>query len=241
MEETNIYGVVLAGGKGTRMGNVEKPKQFMEVGGKPIIIHTLEKFVVNPQFERVIVLSPKQWITYTQDIIKKYILLSDKIDVIEGGATRNDTIMNAISHIEKFYGLDEETIIVTHDSVRPFVTHRILEDNIHYAKEYGACDTVIPATDTIVESMDNQKISNIPDRSKMYQGQTPQSFHAKRLREVFDELSEEEKTILTDACKILVLKGDAIHLVEGEVFNIKITYPYDLRVAESILGGNGVC
>ena len=199
----------------------------MEVGGKPIIIHTLEKFVVNPQFERVIVLSPKQWITYTQDIIKKYILLSDKIDVIEGGATRNDTIMNAISHIEKFYGLDEETIIVTHDSVRPFVTHRILEDNIHYAKEYGACDTVIPATDTIVESMDNQKISNIPDRSKMYQ--------------VFDELSEEEKTILTDACKILVLKGDAIHLVEGEVFNIKITYPYDLRVAESILGGNGVC
>ena len=121
MEKTNIYGVVLAGGKGTRMGNVEKPKQFMEVGGKPIIIHTLEKFVVNPQVERVIVLSPKQWITYTQDIIKKYILLSDKIDVIEGGATRNDTIMNAISHIEKFYGLDEETIIVTHDSVRPFV------------------------------------------------------------------------------------------------------------------------
>ena len=77
MEKTNVYGVVLAGGKGTRMGNVEKPKQFMEVGGKPIIIHTLEKFVVNPQFERVIVLSPKQWITYTQDIIKKYILLSD--------------------------------------------------------------------------------------------------------------------------------------------------------------------
>ena len=73
MEKTNIYGVVLAGGKGTRMGNVEKPKQFMEVGGKPIIIHTLEKFVVNPQFERVIVLSPNQWITYTQDIIKKYI------------------------------------------------------------------------------------------------------------------------------------------------------------------------
>lgn len=77
--------------------------------------------------------------------------------MIEGGATRNDTIMNAIGHIEKFYGLDEETIIVTHDSVRPFVTHRILEDNIHYAKEYGACDTVIPATDTIVESMDNQE------------------------------------------------------------------------------------
>ena len=237
MEKTNVYGVVLAGGKGTRMGNVEKPKQFMEVGGKPIIIHTLEKFVINPQFERVIVLSPKQWITYTRDIIRKYILLSDKIDVIEGGATRNDTIMNAISHIEKSYGLDDETIIVTHDSVRPFVTHRILEDNIRYAKEYGACDTVIPATDTIVESLDNKEISNIPDRSKMYQGQTPQSFKAKKLKELYEGLTEEEKEILTDACKIFVIKGQDVHLVEGEVFNIKITYPYDLRVAETLIKG----
>lgn len=241
MEKTNIYGVVLAGGQGTRMGNVEKPKQFMEVGGKPIIIHTLEKFVIHPQFEKVIVLSPKQWMTYTQDIIKKYISLSDKIDVIEGGETRNDTVMNSIRHIEQNYGLDDDTIIVTHDSVRPFVTHRILEENIRSAQEYGACDTVIPATDTIVESMNNQCITNIPDRSKMYQGQTPQSFKAKRLREVFEGLNEEEKTILTDACKILVLKGDKVQLVEGEVFNIKITYPYDLRVAESILGGAAIC
>ena len=164
-----------------------------------------------------------------------------KIDVIEGGATRNDTIMNSIRHIEENYGLDEDTIIVTHDSVRPFVTHRILEENILSAKKYGACDTVIPATDTIVESLDNQCVTNIPDRSKMYQGQTPQSFRAKRLREVFEGLTEEEKTILTDACKILVLKGDKVQLVEGEVFNIKITYPYDLRVAESLLGGNAIC
>lgn len=241
MEKTKIFGVVLAGGKGTRMGNAEKPKQFIEVGGKPVIIHTLEKFVINSKFERVIVLSPKQWIQYTQDIVAKFISLSDRIDVIEGGATRNDTIMNAIRHIEKSYGLDEDTIIVTHDSVRPFVTHRILEENIRYAQEYGACDTVIPATDTIVESMDNKLITDIPDRSVMYQGQTPQSFRAKRLREVFESLTEEEKTILTDACKILVLKGDKVHLVDGEVFNIKITYPYDLRVAESLLGGNGVC
>ena len=178
MEKTNVYGVVLAGGIGSRMGNVEKPKQFMEVGKKPIIIHTIEKFVVQPQFERIIVLSPKAWLNYTKDVIRKYISEKDKIDVIEGGATRNDTIMNAISHIEKQYGLDEETVIVTHDSVRPFVTHRILEENIRYAKETGACDTVITATDTIVDSTDHEVISNIPDRSCMYQGQTPQSFKA---------------------------------------------------------------
>ena len=240
MKKTNVFGVVLAGGIGSRMGNVEKPTQFMAVGGKPIIVHTIEKFAVNPQFERIIVLSPKQWIKYTQDVIRKYIVDSSRIDVIQGGVTRNDTIMNAIAHIEVRYGLDEETIIVTHDSVRPFVTHRILEDNIRYAKEMGACDTVIPATDTIVESMNNQYITNIPDRSKMYQGQTPQSFRAKKLRDVFDALTAEEKEILTDACKILVLKGEKVHLVDGEVFNIKITYPYDLRVAESLLAAEKV-
>lgn len=241
MKKSNVFGVVLAGGIGSRMGNVEKPKQFMEVGGKPIIIHTIEKFVVNPEFEKIIVLSPKPWIKYTQDMVRKYIMDASKIDVIEGGATRNDTIMNSIRHIEEQYGLDDETVIVTHDSVRPFVTHRILEDNIRYAKEMGACDTVIPATDTIVESMDNQCITNIPDRSKMYQGQTPQSFKAKKLRDVFMALTEQEKQILTDACKILVLKGEKVHLVDGEVFNIKITYPYDLRVAESLLGGEKLC
>lgn len=241
MEKTNVYGVVLAGGIGSRMGNVEKPKQFMEVGKKPIIIHTIEKFVVQPQFERIIVLSPKAWLNYTKDVIRKYISEKDKIDVIEGGATRNDTIMNAISYIEKQYGLDEETVIVTHDSVRPFVTHRILEENIRYAKETGACDTVIPATDTIVESTDHEVISNIPDRSCMYQGQTPQSFKACKLRSVFEALTPEEKKILTDACKILVLKGEKVHLVQGEVSNIKITYPHDLRVAEAILGGEKSC
>lgn len=237
MAETNIFGVVLAGGKGTRMGNVEKPKQFMEIGGKPIMIHTIEKFAVYPEFEKIIVLSPKQWIPHTRDIIARYIKNHENIVVIEGGSTRNETIMNAVRYIEENHRLDDDTIIVTHDSVRPFVTHRILEENILYAKQYGATDTVIPATDTIVESLDGGCITNIPDRSVMYQGQTPQSFHAKKLRELYEALTDEEKEILTDACKILVMKGEKVHLVDGEVFNIKITYPYDIRVAKSILGG----
>ncbi len=236
MEGSNVFGVVLAGGVGTRMGNVEKPKQFMEIGGKPIIIHTIEKFVMNPQFDEILVLSPKQWIKHTQDLIKKYIPGVANIVVISGGSTRNETIMNSIAYIEEQGKLNDDTIIVTHDSVRPFVTHRILEENIKYAKEFGACDTVIPATDTIVESKNNELISSIPDRSTMYQGQTPQSFKAVQLRELYEGLSEEEKKILTDACKIMVIKGEKVHLVEGEVSNIKITYPYDLRVAESLLG-----
>ena len=100
---------------------------------------------------------------------------------------------------------------------------------------------MIPATDTIVASADHEIISDIPDRSQMYQGQTPQSFKAWKLRQVFEALTEEEKKILTDACKILVLKGEKVHLVQGEVSNIKITYPHDLRVAEAILGGKKTC
>lgn len=238
---TNLYGVILAGGSGSRMGNAEKPKQFMEIGQKPILIHTIEKFAVNPEFERIIVLTPRQWMGYTQDMIRRYIPFRDRIVCIEGGPTRNETIMNSIRHIEREYGLDEETVIVTHDAVRPFVTHRILEENIRTARELGACDTVIPASDTIVESAQGDCIASIPDRARMYQGQTPQSFRAKKLREVYQSLTPEEKNILTDACKILVLKGETVHLVAGEVSNIKITYPHDLRVAEAMLGEEKEC
>ena len=231
-----VYGVVLAGGIGSRMGNAEKPKQFLELGDKPVIIHTIEKFVVHPGFEKVLVLAPQAWVSYTRDIVRKMIPLHEKIVVLAGGSTRNETIMNAIRYIEEQGNLDDETIIVTHDSVRPFVTHCILDENIEAAKQYGACDTVIPATDTIVESLDNTRITDIPNRKFMYQGQTPQSFRAKRLKEIYGALTEEEKAVLTDACKILVLKGEHVHLVQGEEFNIKITYPYDLVVAKTLLG-----
>jgi 2-C-methyl-D-erythritol 4-phosphate cytidylyltransferase len=143
--------------------------------------------------------------------------------------------MNSIKFIEEKYTLNDDTIIVTHDSVRPFVTHRIIEENIKYAQQNDACDTVIPATDTIVESLDGKLISSIPDRKLMYQGQTPQTFKAKKLRELYNSLSDQEKDILTDACKIMILKGEKVHLVSGEVYNIKITYPYDLTMAKAIL------
>ena len=231
-----VYGVVLAGGIGSRMGNAEKPKQFLEIGSRPVMIHTLEKFVIHPGFEEILVLSPKAWVSYTRDILKKYLPSASNLVALEGGATRNETIMNAIRYIEEQGALDEETIIVTHDSVRPFVTHRILEENIRYAIQYGACDTVIPASDTIVQALDNESISDIPDRKYMYQGQTPQSFHAKKLKETYEGLTEQERSILTDACKIMVLKGEHVHLVQGEVSNIKITYPYDITVAQALLG-----
>lgn len=232
-----IFVAILASGTGTRMGNMDKPKQFLLLGDKPIIIHTIEKFLINEKFEEIIVLCPKQWISHTEDLILKYIPKSDKIEVIQGGKLRNDTIMNAINYIDNTHGLKEEDIIMTHDSVRPFITHRIIEENIKYAKEYGACDTVIPATDTIVESVDGEFIKSVPNRKNMYQGQTPQSFNIIKLKNLYNNVPDKEKEILTDACKIVSINNEKVFIVQGEVSNIKITYPHDLKVANSILKG----
>ena len=231
-----VFGVILAGGIGSRMGNVEKPKQYLKVGDKPIIIHTIETFIVHDAFAKLIVLCPKPWVENTKKLVDKYLgEMASQVVVLEGGSSRNETIMNSIRYIESEYGLDDDTLIVTHDSVRPFLTYRIIEENIKYGIKYGAVDTVIPATDTIVESQGGDVISSVPDRSKMYQGQTPQTFKAKKLKDLYESLTDDEKEILTDASKIFVIKGEKVYLVQGEVFNIKITYPYDLRVAESLI------
>lgn len=236
-----VFGVILAGGRGTRMGNVDKPKQFLNIGQKPILVHTVEKFIIEDRFEKVIVLCPDQWIAYTKDLMKKYLPKTERLVVIPGGDRRNETIMNAIQYIDENYGLAEDTAVVTHDAVRPFVTQRILNENIRMAESGKVCDTVIPATDTIVESRDGRMIRSIPDRKEYYQGQTPQSFPAKAFKQLYLSLSEEEKDILTDAAKVFVMKGVDVHLVRGESFNIKVTYPYDLQLAETLLKGDSSC
>lgn len=233
-----IYAAILAGGKGTRMGNVPMPKQFLLLNEKPIIIHTIEKFILNNQFEQIIIGTPKEWLNYTNDILQKYNVDLPKISVVEGGSDRNGTIMNIIEHIEDNYSLDDNDILVTHDAVRPFLTHRIIQDNIEQGQIHSAVDTVIPAIDTIVESEDSEFISHIPRRDFMYQGQTPQTFNIRKLKELYNELTEEEKHILTDACKIFSLKGESVKLVDGEIFNIKVTTPYDLKVANAIIQGS---
>ena len=230
-----IFAAILAGGVGSRMGGTDTPKQFLMLKNKPVIIHTIEKFIINDEIDKTIVLTPANYINHTNHLIQEYIGSRDDIVVIEGGKTRNDTLLNSIKYIDENFGIDDESIILTHDSVRPFVTHRIIKDNIDAAKRFGACDTVIPATDTIVESINARTIESIPVRDYYYQGQTPQSFNIKKLFNLINSLSEAETNILTDACKIFTIKDEDVYLVNGEVTNIKITYPYDLKLANTIL------
>lgn len=231
-----IYAGILAGGKGTRMGITDMPKQFLELGSKPILIHTVEKFLLIPEFEKVVIGVHPDWVGYTEDLIEKYLReYNARIIVTEGGEDRNSTIENVIKCINHINPITPDDIIVTHDSVRPFVTLRTIRDNIELVQQYDAVDTVVEATDTIVESTNNSIITNIPDRKYLYQGQTPQTFKCQDFLSLYNSLSEEQKNVLTDACKIFVISGKQVALAKGEYSNIKITTITDLKIARSML------
>ena len=211
-----IFGGILAGGTGTRMNMADMPKQFLELGSKPMVIHTLEKFLLCPRMDQVYIGVHPNWVLHMEDLVEKYIgIRKENVHIVEGGHDRNETIMNIVAAIEKDYGESEEHYIITHDSVRPFVTSRILEDNIEAVQKFQVCDTVIPATDTIVVSEDGESIAEIPVRARMYQGQTPQSFQIRLLKELYESLGENEKAILTDACKMAVVRNHKVSLVKG--------------------------
>lgn len=232
-----IYGAILAGGSGTRMHVSSMPKQFLPLRGKPIIIHTLEKMLACNKFNAVYLGVHPSWMSYMYDLLDKHNIDTARVRLAQGGETRNDTIFKIIEEIKRDYGENDDDIIVTHDAVRPFVTLRIIEENIEAAEKYGACDTVVPATDTIVSSENGEEISEIPNREFMYQGQTPQSFKVKMLKELYAQLTPSEKEILTDACKICVIKNVPVKLIKGEPLNLKITTVHDYEIAEVIAGG----
>ena len=229
-----IFGAVLAGGTGQRMGSAI-PKQFMDLAGRPVIIRTLEKFLACKKLDALYLGVPGDWLEYTRDLIIQYLPgRADEWNLVCGGADRNETLFNVISRIEADHGESSEHIIITHDAVRPFVTLRMIEENIEKAEEYGAVDTVIPSVDTIVISEDGKLIDRIPERRLMYRSQTPQSFKITLLKELYGSLTDDEKGILTDACKICVLKGQPVVAAEGSGRNIKITTAEDLDIALAI-------
>ncbi|AME08885.1 MULTISPECIES: IspD/TarI family cytidylyltransferase [Gemella] len=231
-----IYAGILAGGTGTRMGISNMPKQFLDLGNKPIIIHTIEKFVLEPEIERIVVGVHEDWVSHAEDLIDKYLpTFRGKIIITAGGSDRNTTIKKIIESINDYKKLEDDDIVITHDSVRPFITLRVIRDNIRLAKENEAVDTVVEAVDTIVESTNGNYITTIPNRAHYYQGQTPQSFRCKDFLSLYDSLSAEEKSVLTDACKIFVIKGKKVALAKGEYSNIKITTVTDLKIAKGML------
>ncbi len=228
-----VFGAILAGGVGSRMGE-DMPKQFLPLDGKPVLYYCLNKFLQCPEMDRVFIGVHADWIAYTQDLVAEFLPEhAHRVTILQGGSGRNETLQNIIAAIDTVRQNDPEDIIVTHDAARPFVTMKMLTENIAAAREHGAVNTVCPAVDTIVISENGQTVSQIPNKAVMYYGHSPQSFKLNLLKELYSTLSEAEKASLTDACKICVLRGQPVFLVESEYTNLKITTPGDYLIAQA--------
>jgi 2-C-methyl-D-erythritol 4-phosphate cytidylyltransferase len=230
-----IYGVILAGGNGTRMGDAALPKQFALLRGKSVIAYSVEQFLSMDKLDAVVVVTASEWREYFSEISAKYFSDNQRLHITTGGATRNDSLLNACSYIRKNLSDDSADIVVTHDAARPFVTQQMIEDNLDAIQNCDAVCTAIPVTDTILQAADGSHITNIPDRREYYQAQTPQTFRLGEFLELYEGLSISMKSAFTDACGIFTIAGRNVVLVPGDASNIKITVPQDLVVAEAIL------
>ena len=225
-----VYAAVLAGGSGLRMGG-SLPKQFLEVAGKPIIIRSIQVFIDSGSVDRIFVAVSEDYYDYTTELIEKYIGKKN-ITVVVGGKNRNGTLLNVLREIGNIAGDD---VILTHDAVRPFIDKRIIDENIKAAIEYGACNTVVPAVDTILRSSDGKFIESVPVRSEIFHAQTPQSFNAVKLLSLYEKLNDDEMEKFTDSCSVFLAAGERVFLVTGDRNNIKLTYPEDMERAENII------
>lgn len=233
-----IYGAMLAGGVGSRMKSATIPKQFLEVDGQPIILYTLRNMLKVKRFDYIYIATHKDYIAYMEDMVKKYADTPEKVRIIEGGKERMDSIKNVTDAIVGDCGLHEEDVIVIHDAVRPLVTEKILNDSIDAAGEYGACVCGVPAVDTMLHSEDGKVVTDIPERSKLYNGQAPDSFRLKRFLEMQENLTEEQRKKITGTSQICTMNHQPIYIIEGDAINFKLTTDGDLLIFKSIIGEN---
>lgn len=228
-----IFAAMLAGGIGTRMG-LDKPKQFEKVGGKPILIHSTETYLNVNEIDKVIVSSPKEYMNETEELIEDYFPNNERIVVIQGGKTRNDTILNSIDYVKNNFENDDH-ILITHDAARIFVSEELVKKSIENVINHDAASPVIPAVDVIFESKEKGMLTDIPLRKNLVHSQTPQSFKINKFLEIYEDLNEDEINKLDEAMMLFYLRDGDIKLFEGESTNFKITRNIDLIIAEAYL------
>lgn len=232
-----IYAGILAAGRGTRMQRQDLPKQFLPLGEKPLIINTLEQFYVNPQVNRVILVVPEEWKLFTEDMIKQYDCMGTETYVITGGTNKTLSIDKIVQFINEKWGISEEDILIAHDGVRPFVTQRIIDDNIAASMEYGMSVTAAITNDTILVSEEGNEVSDIPKKKKMLAEQTPLTFKLSMLMNIFEEAKNNEIPLEkeTELARLCLKFGYSMQIVYSDSSNMKIITPYDLKIANALL------
>ena len=228
------YVIILAAGFGTRIKNLDIPKQYYEINGIPIIMYTIKKFMDLESFDYVYLTVDAAYKDLMTELLKKHIGKYEQIILVEGGKERIDSICNAIEVIEE-NDITDDDIIVVQDGVRPFVSNEIILNSIECAKEYGTCATSSPVNDTIFQSEDGDTVDNIPVRSTLFCGQSPDAFNLKKFIEMINGLNEEQKRKITGTSDICLFYNVPIKMIRGSNLNFKITTDADLKIAELLL------
>ena len=223
-----VAAVVPAGGSGTRMGN-EIPKQFLQLGGVPLLIHALRVFEASRTIAEIVVVVPEDAVISCREELLPPFAFSKVSTVTAGGARRQDSVWNGLQAV------DERTnIVVVHDAVRPFVTGTMVEDVVDGARTHGAAIVAIPLHDTVKQVDPDGMIETTLDRQRLWSAQTPQAFHVELLREAHRS-SQETGVEATDDAFLVERIGRRVSIVNGSPDNIKITLQEDLVMGEAIL------
>ena len=224
----NNCAIITAAGSGRRM-NSEMKKQFIEIGNKPIILHTLDTFVEAKAFQKIIITCPAPDIDFLHELLFQfYDYDPNLIIIIKGGSRRQDSVYNALKT------LDEKTEIVSiHDSVRPFVKVSEILQSIEMAKQYGAVTLAHPVKNTIKKVKDDQVIETL-DREQLWEVYTPQTFSFDQIMEAHRQADEKNISVSDDA-ELIELIGLPVHVLKGTSLNIKITDPVDLILAKLLI------
>ena len=219
--------LILASGYGTRMGQAEYPKQFLDVDGLPLMLISTTTFQNHPQIDEIYIVTNEEYISLVKEWIDDYQLTKVKA-VVPGGITRLESVRNGLYAIEA----DQDDIVLIHDSARALVSEEIITDNILECYKYDAVVTVLPATDTIVTSK-SDIIEEMPNRSELYVEQTPQTFKYGLICQAHELYNGKEE--VTDDCKLVYLLGYDIHFVRGSKKNFRITTKEDLLLLKQLM------
>ncbi|MCD5401252.1 2-C-methyl-D-erythritol 4-phosphate cytidylyltransferase [candidate division NPL-UPA2 bacterium] len=225
--------IIPAAGRGERMKGKKIGKQYLPLGGKPILVHTLLAFEECPSIEEIILAVREEEIGYCQlDIVKRFGLGKVK-EIVAGGERRQDSVYNALKKVRK-----DCHIILVHDSVRPFVTRKIIQRAIEEIRVHKAVATAVPVTDTIKEGNGQGFVEKTLNRDCLWSIQTPQGFESHLIKEAYSR-AYEENFYGTDDASLVERMGHSVKAIEGSHENIKITTPEDLIIAEAILRKRG--
>jgi len=224
---TKVYGLILASGIGERIDS-HIPKQFLKVAGKTLVEHTIDTFERHNHIDEIIIVVHPMFRHLMEEIIIKNTYKKIK-KVLNGGATRRESSYIGVNALE-----DEDGLVLIHDAVRPFISHRVIEDCIKALEKYDAVDVAIPSADTIITVNDSMVIENIPQRKYMMRGQTPQAFRVRLIKEAHRRALNDQIDVTDDCGLVLTYKLAHIYVVKGEEKNIKITYQEDIFLADKL-------